>query len=181
MIAPSLLGRALIGVGLMLLPFSHAAAQTDGASACAPDRAIFGTASGPLAFEVEVADDAAERAQGLMNREELPTRTGMLFIYETPQPVAFWMRNTLIPLDMVFMDETGVIRHIHENAIPHDETPIPGNTPDDSDPDRLMVLEIAGGDAARLGLAEGQAMAHPGLDQDAAAAPCGEGFPAPAD
>ncbi|MCQ0970360.1 DUF192 domain-containing protein [Paracoccus sp. TK19116] len=147
---------------------AHAATQV-----CAADRAIFMTPAGPLSFEIEVADDVAERAQGLMNRARLPEKTGMLFVYQTPQPVAFWMRNTLIPLDMVFMDAEGVIRYIHENAIPQDETPIPGNEAGDPDPDRLMVLEIGGGEAARLGLAEGQAMAHPALDQDRAAFPCG--------
>ena len=125
-----------------------------------------------VSVAVEIADDPGERAQGLMNREELAPDSGMLFIYEIPREASFWMKNTLMPLDMIFMDETGTIRHIHENAQPRDLTPIPGATPDDPDPERLMVLEVDGGDAARLGLKIGMAMAHPRLDPDLAAAPC---------
>lgn len=139
---------------------------------CAPDKVSFLTASGPVGFDVEIADDESERAVGLMNRPELRQGTGMLFVYEEPQAVAFWMRNTLIPLDMVFMDEKGTVRHIHENAVPHDETPIPGAKAGDPEPERLMILEIGGGEAARLGVAEGQSMKFFGLDQKIAASPC---------
>lgn len=131
----------------------------------APERA--------LSFSIKVADTPESRAQGLMFRQDLPAGQGMLFIYPGPQPVSFWMRNTLIPLDMVFIDARGVIRHIHANARPLDETPIPGAAVGDPDPDRLMVLEIAGGEAARLGLQPGMVLAHPGLDPTRAAWPCG--------
>ncbi|MDO5643567.1 MAG: DUF192 domain-containing protein [Paracoccus sp. (in: a-proteobacteria)] len=137
---------------------------------CAADQAIFAQAGQTI--RVEIADTPAARAQGLMNVAELAPLSGMLFIYEAPQPAAFWMKNTLIPLDMIFMDAQGVIRHIHADAIPHDLTAIPGHLPDDPDPNRLMVLEIAGGEAARLNLTEGMAMTHPRLDQTLAAAPC---------
>lgn len=140
---------------------------------CSPDRAIFQTEDGPVAFQVELADDEAERTQGLMFRKSLAPGSGMLFIYDTPRAVSFWMRNTYIPLDLVFLDQAGVIRHIHRNAVPLDETPIPGAAPGDPDPYRQMILEIAGGEARRLGLAVGQPMAHPRLDQDLAELPCG--------
>ncbi|TXB71341.1 DUF192 domain-containing protein [Paracoccus aurantiacus] len=122
---------------------------------------------------VEIADDPAERAQGLMARRSLAPESGMLFIYDSPQTVSFWMKNTLIPLDMVFMDDRGVIRHIHPNAVPLDLTSVPGAAPDDPSPERLMVLEVAGGGAGRMGLQPGMAMAHPRLDQKRAAIPCG--------
>lgn len=141
--------------------------------ACAPDRAIVRTGNGPVSFRVELADDEAERAQGLMFRKSLPQGSGMLFIYDSPRTVSFWMRNTYIPLDLVFLDQAGVIRHIHRNARPLDETPIPGAAVGDPDPHRRMILEIAGGEADRLGLAVGQPMAHPRLHQDLAALPCG--------
>lgn len=141
--------------------------------ACAPDRVVFQTPDGPLEIQVELADDEAERAQGLMFRKSLEQGSGMLFVYDTPRAVSFWMRNTYIPLDLVFLDQTGVIRHIHPRAVPLDETPIPGATPGDPDPHRQMILEIGGGEAERLGLAVGQPMAHPRLHQDLAALPCG--------
>lgn len=83
---------------------------------------------------------------------------GMLFVYDTPQPVAFWMKNTLIPLDMLFVDGSGTIRKIHSNAIPHDETAIPGGQ------GIQYVLEINGGLAEKLGLEAGAQMQHPSID-----------------
>ena len=81
---------------------------------------------GQARFVIELADTVEERAQGLMYRESMARRSGMLFVYEHPQRAVFWMKNTLIPLDMIFVDATGTIQHIHKDAIPHDETPIPG-------------------------------------------------------
>lgn len=171
LLAALLLGGAPVAGAIGVAP---AAAEPAAASLeCREDVAIFTRpAQPPLSFEVEIADTEAARARGLMYRRELPAGQGMLFIYDTPRPVSFWMRNTLIPLDLIFMDARGEIRHIHRNAIPLDETPIPGAAPGDPDRDRLMILEIAGGEAARLGLAPGQAMAHPRLDQRIARQPC---------
>ena len=117
---------------------------------------------GSARFTVEVADDAAERSQGLMNRERMAASAGMLFVYERPQPVSFWMRNTLIPLDMIFMDETGTVTRIHENAVPLDETGIPGGD------DVQFVLEINGGLARRLGIGVGSELRHPAVGAEAA-------------
>ncbi|MDN5568319.1 MAG: DUF192 domain-containing protein [Paracoccus sp. (in: a-proteobacteria)] len=128
--------------------------------------------SDQLSFRIEVADTPDARAQGLMYRKQVPANTGMLFIYERPQPVSFWMRNTLVPLDMIFLDQAGVIRHIHPNARPLDESPVPGAAIGDPHPERLMVLEIAGGEADRLGLKEGQSLAHPAINPKNAAFPC---------
>jgi uncharacterized membrane protein (UPF0127 family) len=116
---------------------------------------------GRASFSVTVADDDQERSRGLMFVEEMPTMTGMLFVYESPRRASFWMRNTLIPLDMLFADETGTITRIHENAVPLDETPIDGGE------GVQFVLEINGGLAARLGIAEGDAMQHPAFGPDA--------------
>ena len=90
-----------------------------------------------------------------MNVADMPLMQGMLFAYDVEQPVAFWMHNTLIPLDMLFADETGTITRIHENAIPLDQTPIPGGD------EVKFVLEINGGLSARLGIAEGDVFQHP--------------------
>lgn len=165
---------ARVGPGLVLLTLCLAATPAPAQQAeCSPDVIlIHGDDRMPLAIKVELAQTPEDRARGLMHRRELPPGTGMLFVYEHPQPVAFWMRNTLIPLDMLFIDATGVIRHIHAEAIPHDETPIPGNLPDDPDPNRLLVLEIAGGEAAANAITPGMSVAHPALSGDGVLHPC---------
>mgnify|MGYP001040819701 CR=1 FL=1 len=127
-------------------------------AACTDTVAEFRWDGGQARFAVEIADDAGERANGLMFRESLPASAGMLFIYERPQPVSFWMKNTLIPLDMVFIGPDGRVNGVHANAVPGDLTPIPG--PEGT----LMVLEIQGGLAARLGLGEGAELRHPAVD-----------------
>jgi len=117
---------------------------------------------GQARFSVEVADTEAERAQGLMHRSHMPSSVGMLFIYETTRPASFWMRNTLIPLDMLFADEHGVIQHIHSNAIPLDETPIFGGN------SVRYVLEINGGLAKAMGISVGSEMRHQNFLQEIA-------------
>ncbi|MGL4279591.1 MAG: DUF192 domain-containing protein [Albidovulum sp.] len=153
---------ALHGVILTLLLAGPAAA------ACSEGQAEFRWPDGGARFAVEIADDDAERAKGLMFRKELSASAGMLFIYERPQSVAFWMKNTLIPLDMVFIGADGRVNGVHAGAIPGDLTPIPGP------PETLMVLEIKGGLAARLGLAEGAELRHPRIAGDGALWPCGQ-------
>lgn len=136
-------------------------------AACAPGQVDLRGAWGQARFSVEVADSPQARSQGLMNRATMPTMAGMLFVYDHPQRVGFWMRNTLIPLDMIFLTQDGVVRHVHANAVPHDETVIPGGSDDIQ-----FVLEINGGLAARLGIAPGTVLRHPAIPQAAAAWPC---------
>ena len=134
---------------------------------CADGRVQIRGPAGEARFSVEIADDAAERGLGLMNRPKMAASHGMLFIYDHEQPVAFWMENTLIPLDMVFVGADGVVRSVHENARPLDRTPIDSGAP------VLMVLEINGGLARRLGIVPGSELRHPRLDQATAAWSCG--------
>ena len=136
------------------------------AAVCEPGRVDLRGEWGRASFAVELADDPAERAQGLMHREQLATGRGMLFIYEEPRRASFWMRNTLIPLDMIFLDPRGRVTRIHENAVPLDETPIDGGD------NVLAVLEINGGLARRIGIDEGSELRHPALDQAEAAWAC---------
>jgi hypothetical protein len=136
------------------------------AASCSDDLLEMRGDFGSVRFRVAIADTPQERAQGLMHVPEMPRMSGMLFVYERPQSVSFWMENTLIPLDMIFADETGLVRRIHENAVPMDRTPIPGGD------DIQYVLEINGGMAATLGLSEGDQMRHPAIVQDIAAWPC---------
>ncbi len=135
---------------------------------CAPDKVYLRGDWGQAMFSVEVADDDAERAQGLMDRPSMPRNAGMIFVYEKPQSVAFWMKNTLIPLDMLFIDETGTVRKIKEMAEPLNETPIPGGK------DIQFVLEINGGLSASYGIGVGTELRHPAVDQEKAAWPCEE-------
>jgi len=133
---------------------------------CADTRVILRGDTGQAAFTVEVADDDAERSLGLMHREAMPRFSGMLFDFDAPQRAVFWMENTLIPLDMLFIDEQGVVQHIHQNAVPLDRTPIDGGE------GVRFVLEINGGMADMLGIEEGAQMRHPRVPQDTAAWAC---------
>lgn len=126
---------------------------------CAVDRIDLRGDWGAARFTIEVADDARERSQGLMHRDSMATSAGMLFVYDQPQFVSFWMRNTLIPLDMIFIDEAGIVKGIHENAVPLDETAIPGG-------DGIQyVLEINGGLSSRLGIEVGSEVRHPSIGE----------------
>jgi len=154
--------------GLMKIAVLALWAGTAVAEPCREDAVILRSDAGMVRFRVELADDAAERAQGLMNRETLSPSAGMLFVYPQPKRVAFWMKNTLIPLDMIFLDASGTVRKVHHEATPLDETPIFGGN------DIQSVLEINGGLARKIGIAEGWQLRHPSINQDAAAWPCSE-------
>lgn len=158
----------MIRAGLLALAISLSApvsvAFAQDVASCAETTASLRWTGGEASFTVEIADDTAERARGLMFRETLAPDAGMLFIYEHPQPAAFWMKNTLIPLDILFFDAAGRMVALHENAVPHDETPLPGGNA------VAMVLEIPGGRAADLGVTGPVELRHPRLD--APAWPC---------
>jgi uncharacterized protein len=160
-----LAGAAATGAPLAALTLTCLAGAAAAAD-CAPDVADLRDADTTVRFSVVVADTEKDRARGLMFREHLPHFAGMLFVFESPQPVAFWMRNTLIPLDMLFFDETGRLTWVHSNAPPLDETPISGGT------DIRYVLEIIGGLAEALGIEPGAELRHPSMDQARAAWSC---------
>ena len=136
------------------------------AAECSEDQVFLRGDWGEARFSIELADDDAERAQGLMHRESLPMSSGMLFVYPQPRFAGFWMKNTLISLDMLFLDATGTVTHIHHEAIPHDETPIIGGN------SILAVLEINGGLARQMGIKVGSQMRHPAFEADKASWPC---------
>jgi uncharacterized protein len=112
-------------------------------------------ASGRHAFQVEVARNDAERAQGLMYRRSLAPDRGMLFDFARVQPISMWMQNTYIPLDMIFIRPDGTIARIAANAEPLSTRTIPSGEP------VLAVLELNGGTAARLGVKPGDRVEHP--------------------
>ncbi|HEU5135965.1 MAG TPA: DUF192 domain-containing protein [Steroidobacteraceae bacterium] len=110
-----------------------------------------------LTFDVWLADNPRRQAQGLMFVRSLAEKRGMLFVHESPKPLSMWMKNTYIPLDMVFIDEQSRIQQIVEQTTPHSLAIVRSNEP------ALAVLEIAGGEARRLGLRPGQRVLHPAL------------------
>lgn len=126
-------------------------------SACfaSEDKLTLIAESGEHHFNIELVDDDASRAQGLMFRTNLADDAGMLFDFHEERPVSFWMRNTLIPLDMIFVRADGVIVNIHSNARPQDPKPIPSAGP------VRFVFEIVGGGASKIGLKAGDRLVHP--------------------
>ena len=138
---------------VLLLGLTSAQAATT----CAPDKIDIRSNNSTVRFSTEVVDSPELRALGLMNREALGTFAGMLFVYPNPQPMRFWMRNTLIPLDMVFIDAQGVVQSVHENAVPLDETTIFGGN------DIQYVFEINGGLARTLEIVVGSEVRHPSI------------------
>jgi len=114
-----------------------------------------GSSKGEHRFTVEVARSPEEQAQGLMFRNSVPPDGGMIFPYEPPVQVSFWMKNTLVPLDMVFIGPDGKIGRIAANTVPMSLDPVPSIDPVSA------VLEIAGGRAAELGIKEGDKVSWP--------------------
>jgi uncharacterized membrane protein (UPF0127 family) len=108
-------------------------------------------------FQVWLADSPRRQSQGLMFVRSLPELRGMLFVHEQPKEISMWMKNTYIPLDMVFIGADNRIQQIFEQATPHSLSIIRSDQP------ARAVLEIAGGEAQRLGLHPGQRVIHPAL------------------
>jgi uncharacterized membrane protein (UPF0127 family) len=111
-----------------------------------------------LNFHAEIADDPRERALGLMYRRDMPEDHGMLFDFQAEQPVSFWMRNTYIPLDMLFIKADGTIDSIAERTTPLSDKSIPSRAP------VRYVLEINGGLSDTLGIEPGDVVTGPALE-----------------
>ena len=147
------LGRRL----LLAAPFLVAAgtARAQGDIKFQKSSLVIVTGGREIKFDVDLALTEAERAHGLMFREKLGPYDGMLFDFHQEAPVSFWMKNTLIPLDMVFIAADGTIRHVHANAVPLSTDTIPSEFP------VRGVLEINGGSARLLGIKPGDKVKHP--------------------
>lgn len=113
------------------------------------------TARGARSFTVELAQSPEQMEQGLMFRRQLAPDAGMLFDYKVPTVATMWMKNTLIPLDMLFVDEHGRIVNIHERAVPESTAIIAAGAP------VRAVIELNGGTAARLGIKPGDRVEFP--------------------
>jgi uncharacterized membrane protein (UPF0127 family) len=149
---------------MLALPLIAACQPTNG-SAAAIERSPAGLEQVPLTitttggrkhrFTVEVARTEAQQAQGLMNRDSLAPDRGMIFPYDPPEAASFWMKNTLIPLDMIFIRADGTIARIEANTAPLSLDPVAAGEMVGA------VLELAGGRSAELGITAGAKVEWP--------------------
>ena len=135
---------------MLLLPPPSAVAAGNGTL-------VLKTDSGPHSFNIELASSNGERALGLMYRRELPNNAGMLFLYDPPQPITMWMRNTILSLDMIFIGTDGKVHRIESRTEPFSTDII------SSDGTVQGVLEVNAGTAAKIGLKTGDEVAFSGL------------------
>jgi uncharacterized membrane protein (UPF0127 family) len=148
---------AALVAAVLLLTSPLARAQQQLLNNFKHDELTITASDGPHKFQIELATDDAQREQGLMFRQSMAPDAGMLFIYDKVQPVAMWMENTYIPLDMLFIAADGRIVNIRQRAVPHSRETIP------SDGAVKAVLELNGGVVSRLGIKPGDRVKGPGL------------------
>ncbi len=160
---PLWMARAVMlafGACVWLLGPGAGGLRADTSVQCSADTVTVTGDFGKVRFRVEIADDDAERSQGLMFVREMARDRGMLFLWDQPGRRTFWMRNTYIPLDMLFIGPDGVIRHLHHRAQPLSDDTIDGGT------GVSAVLEINGGLSRRYGIREGDQVWHPAFAAD---------------
>jgi uncharacterized protein len=119
------------------------------------EQLVIQTPDGDRQFDVEIAETPESREVGMMWRTSIGRTRGMLFLFEDNVERAFWMQNTLISLDLIYIRADGTIARINANAVPRSQALLPSGEP------VVAVLEIGGGEALRQGLAEGQRVLHP--------------------
>ena len=147
---------ARAGLAVLFLAAGLSAAAAQGAPAApATDDLSIDTTSGAHHFTVEEMRTRDQLERGLMFRRQMPADRGMLFDFGTPQPVSMWMKNTYLPLDMVFIAADGRVVSVKQNAEPMSEAIIP------SGGDVLGVLEINAGAAAKIGVKPGDRVVEP--------------------
>lgn len=123
-----------------------------------PAPLVVETRAGNRGFRIEIAEDAGERARGLMFREQMDDDHGMLFVFEQTGPVGFWMKNTPLPLDLIFIGEDGRVRAVLPGE-PFSEAAISPGVP------VRFVLEVKAGIAEKAGIDEGDRVSHPSIDK----------------
>jgi len=153
----SLLAALVAVFALFLVPLARA--QQQPLVTFKHDELTITGAGGAHKFQIELATDNAQREQGLMYRQTMAPDAGMLFLYDRSQPVAMWMENTYIPLDMLFIAADGHIVNIRQRAVPHSQENIGSAGP------VKAVLELNGGTVSRLDIKVGDKVAGPGLGQ----------------
>jgi uncharacterized protein len=148
-------GRQVFNATFVLIWFATCFVMASWVSAAELQSLEIVSQSGVHVFSVELAATDEQRERGLMFRKELPDGHGMLFDFETDRNIAMWMKNTLIPLDMIFIRSDGRISNIAESTEPMSTRIIPSRGA------VRAVLEVAGGTAKRLGIMVGDRVAHP--------------------
>lgn len=116
------------------------------------------TSGGKRSFRIEIADDPIERQRGLMFRDEMDDTRGMLFVFEQTHEAGFWMKNTPMPLDLIFIGEDGLVRAVLPGE-PFSEAAISPGVP------VRFVLEVKAGIAEKAGVGEGDRIRHPAVDK----------------
>ncbi|MDG4648395.1 DUF192 domain-containing protein [Roseibacterium sp. SDUM158017] len=162
---PSIIARLALAASV-----AGAAALSAGAAvaACSEGRVELRGDWGTARFRVDIADTPETRARGLMFVEEMPQSSGMLFVFPEERVRTFWMRNTYIPLDIIYFDASGAWVSVQADAVPFDETSLPSDAP------AQYVLEVNAGLAEAFGMGPGTELRHPALNQEIAAWPCAE-------
>lgn len=157
LVAGTGLTLAAVAVGVGAMP-AHAMAQpaaADQPQSLETQPLMIRTQAGKQHFfTVEIADDPSEQRIGLMHRTQLGDAQGMIFVYKKPRQIGMWMKNTLISLDMLFLDRKGKILNVHEGAVPGALTSIRSAGPS------IAVVEIAAGRAKALGIRAGDTVFH---------------------
>ncbi|MEY4250448.1 MAG: hypothetical protein RJA87_2081 [Pseudomonadota bacterium] len=147
--------RSLLGLlAFVLLVMVAGQASPSHAATLRQEPLEITTSKSTIRFMVEIADTEESRNRGMMYRRSVAPDKGMLFDFKTPREAAFWMKNTLIPLDIIFITQDGRILTIARNTVPHSEVPIPSGGV------IRGVLELAGGRAAQLGIYPGDRVKH---------------------
>ena len=146
----------LLSVGLIGFAFTwQAAGQIPKLQTFEKGKLTIKTKSGHHDFKIEIARDPRQQAQGLMFRRRMAADAGMLFLYRYPEPARMWMKNTYIPLDLIYIDQTGKIVGSHQRAVPHSLEVITSKQPVSA------VLEVNAGTVSRLKVAIGDRVLHP--------------------
>jgi uncharacterized membrane protein (UPF0127 family) len=144
--------RLLLVVALLLAALPAWALET-----FATSELTIATAGGPRKFKIELALSDTQMEQGLMFRRSLAADSGMLFDFKLPTSVTMWMKNTFIPLDMLFLDPSGRVIDIHERAVPQSTDIIAAKAPS------RYVIELNGGTVSRLGIKSGDQVTLPAI------------------
>lgn len=137
------------------LPLLDRAAAGESRLGAGHDTVTIATKNGRQSFAAEIANTKNQRDRGLMFRRRLPERRGMLFDFDQDQEIRMWMKNTLIPLDMIFIQSDGRIRKIEQNTEPGSLRPISSDGP------ARAVLEVRAGTTRKYGIAPGDRVIHP--------------------